>query len=659
MFKMLANRPILLEFDHIHVVQNSDTTQSLEAYRSFSERLRKLQESVFLEKPISENKNQGEKFSIFGRDFAKQLIAALGMQATAGALNSDTSTVCIESKHPKKGARFIISSPRNGDTAIKSEIDTPHLCFSAENLHEFLSLHHDRQGMYALSFSTDSEGLQQIITNYKTLHPKLCVTEHAIHDVSEDGTLSIFEAFAYYLPSGEADRGTRLRFIVRDDGRKEDILPGLKSDNKAIFPEGHVALTSDHWVSNVYDKDQVLGILSDVLGFSRKVEFDAGQVKAGRASIISTVSGNHVAPYHSREEGTFSQSQVYLPVNTPTSEVGHVPWHLDQMGQGIQHIASRVENVIDVIAHARRLVSLTGEGFGFLKIPATYYGTLDVQCLPVQDEQKQSILTALKKSNLIDSLFVVNLDITPEQINQALELPFYEGVPLTSEEKGQIQKVVSQSRYINLYNLLGDHLTEKEYVEVARNNILVDIHDNDVLFQIFTDRVLMHPHELYSQSKQGLLAKDQDEGPFLEFVSRHCSLRENNTVKPGCGGFGIRNFITLFLSIEMNKALSASATAQAELSQGASQERATVLKKQIEFYQSVVSLYRCQLEESQPLLTSISNCASALARSKDKGLSDISKREEAYQTAKDAFAYSNKVYENKMTLLDKLFNPNS
>ena len=27
------------------------------------------------------------------------------------------------------------------------------------------------------------------------------------------------------------------------------------------------------------------------------------------------------------------------------------------------------------------------------------------------------------------------------------------------------------------------------------------------------------------------------------------------TIKPGCGGFGIRNFLTLFLSIEVSKAM--------------------------------------------------------------------------------------------------------
>jgi len=34
-------------------------------------------------------------------------------------------------------------------------------------------------------------------------------------------------------------------------------------------------------------------------------------------------------------------------------------------------------------------------------------------------------------------------------------------------------------------------------------------------------------------------------------------------MRPGCGGFGIRNFLTLFLSIEVNKAMSDLAAARA------------------------------------------------------------------------------------------------
>jgi hypothetical protein len=52
-------------------------------------------------------------------------------------------------------------------------------------------------------------------------------------------------------------------------------------------------------------------------------------------------------------------------------------------------------------------------------------------------------------------------------------------------------------------------------------------------------------------------ARTGDEAPFLEFIQRVCKecrdgrCCEGVPVKPGCGGFGIRNFLTLFLSIEV------------------------------------------------------------------------------------------------------------
>ena len=60
-----------------------------------------------------------------------------------------------------------------------------------------------------------------------------------------------------------------------------------------------------------------------------------------------------------------------------------------------------------------------------------------------------------------------------------------------------------------------------------------------------------------SQSLCGALQREAgQESPFLEFIQRVCSECKNTDgscrpIKPGCGGFGIRNFLTLFLSIEV------------------------------------------------------------------------------------------------------------
>ncbi len=48
-----------------------------------------------------------------------------------------------------------------------------------------------------------------------------------------------------------------------------------------------------------------------------------------------------------------------------------------------------------------------------------------------------------------------------------------------------------------------------------------------------------------------MLRNQGEQAPFLEFIQRVCD-KKAIEIKPGCGGFGIRNFLTLFLSIEVS-----------------------------------------------------------------------------------------------------------
>jgi hypothetical protein len=91
-----------------------------------------------------------------------------------------------------------------------------------------------------------------------------------------------------------------------------------------------------------------------------------------------------------------------------------------------------------------------------------------------------------------------------------------------------ILTIISSSRYRNLYSLLGDTVSEEEYLGIVRNQILVDIQGEDLLYQIFTSNVL--------QRNAG------EEAPFFEFIQRVCS---KNVIKPGCGGFGMLLIVLL------------------------------------------------------------------------------------------------------------------
>ena len=163
---------------------------------------------------------------------------------------------------------------------------------------------------------------------------------------------------------------------------------------------------------------------------------------------------------------------------------------------------------------------------------------------------------------------------------------------------------VENARYNHLKDLLGDRLLDEDLLRIVRNQILIDIQGNDILYQIFTRCILQD--------------QPDHEAPFLEFIQRVCdtpatasgapspTTRANSNnkqrkkkkkgIKPGCGGFGIRNFLTLFLSIEVAKALRMREEGQAEgdrLKENAGHAMFTALTK--------------QLEESNPVLTSISD----------------------------------------------------
>lgn len=153
-------------------------------------------------------------------------------------------------------------------------------------------------------------------------------------------------------------------------------------------------------------------------------------------------------------------------------------------------------------------------------------------------------------------------------------------------KKESIVEVILRSRYSNMYSLLGDSLSEETFLSIVRNQILVDVQGSDLLFQIFTSNIL--------QRNPG------DESPFLEFIQRVCSVSTEDDkpikMKAGCGGFGIRNFLTLFLSIEVGKAM-------LDLSQARTANDADAAA----LAQRKVDIFTDQLNEANPILTEISD----------------------------------------------------
>jgi len=380
----------------------------------------------------------------------------------------------------------------------------------------------------------------------------------------------------------------------------------------AVFDGVSLPAYCDHWVSNVVSREGFLETLEQTLGFTPKVDFNAGVVAAGEAQIESTVMGNASALATTDPlEALADRGQVFLPTNNALSEVGHVHWYLEELGQGIQHVASRVQSLPQYVERANTYRKITGEGFSFLNIPRTYYGLLEPHLLTrggvdgellgeckagLSDSQAADVVRLLAAASLLDAAGAVDLEASDAALAEVLQGATWLG---TSDQTllPMVLRVVRRSIYVNLWKLMRDQLSEETYLSIVRNKILIDVQGDDVLMQIFTGLIL--------QRKPGT------EAPFLEFIQRVCAQSADGTdsctpIRPGCGGFGIRNFLTLFLSIEVSKSMHDRDSAA---SSGAA--------KEADYHNERVELFTKQLVESNPILTLISDCMTAEGKALD------------------------------------------
>jgi hypothetical protein len=289
-----------------------------------------------------------------------------------------------------------------------------------------------------------------------------------------------------------------------------------------------------------------------------------------------------------------------------------------------------VENLVDFVERCNCMREVTGEGFSFLKIPRSYYGILTPGYLQAQTgisfDVAVVIVESCKRRNIVAIDGAVDLDISWEGLSAVLESEHWSSVQEAAynEKKESIQEAILSSRYCNLYSLLRHHVSEPAYLGIVRNEVLVDVQGDDILYQIFTCKILHR--------------NAADEAPFLEFIQRVCSEGESEDgcpmkIKPGCGGFGsvvvgnvvatkgppsptspfslflsflvfvlkcpvcsIRNFLTLFLSIEVSKAM----REVAEEKLKGDDARASLAEHR-------VNCFTNQLNDSNPILTEISN----------------------------------------------------
>ena len=344
-----------------------------------------------------------EEFVPQGRDVVKQLLSGLGFRVTGKRMaDSNTRSVLVTTKDPN-GVKIVVTS-LGGD----SERDQ-YSHFDASNVQRFFDSHLNRQGIAVLAFEVTSGSIDTIHSRYMEMHPKL-VTPQGIQ-AYENGT-KVLEVYAYY----------------QGDVRESDADCGTD----AVFDSSSQAAYCDHWVSNVVSRTGFIDTLEDVLQFTPKVDFNAGVVAAGEAQIESTVTGND-SPLSTTEmeRALRDQSQVYLPINNALSEVGHVHGFLEEIGQGIQHVASRVNDLPSFVQRGNDYRKITGEGLTFLNIPRSYYGVL----MESQFDRIIGPLTARAVMNVCESTQItsdegaVDLELTRDDISTLARQQYARRVP--------------------------------------------------------------------------------------------------------------------------------------------------------------------------------------------------------------------------------------
>mmetsp|Transcript_25550 Transcript_25550/g.59998 ORF Transcript_25550/g.59998 Transcript_25550/m.59998 type:complete len:509 (-) Transcript_25550:1798-3324(-) len=502
-----------VSYSHVHLYV--DHLQSLPTYKKFEDVLNKFSEdcesntTATLEHKIHHwnqltgSDNKDKEFVAHQRDIVQQLLAGFNFRITGArypglrsddgveSIKTNSRSVLVTSKDPN-GIQILVTAAVDNEEA--SGNDAFHH-FDANRVKHFMGSHGNRQGIAALAFLVDN--VESVHERYNLSHPKL-VAHYESYADENCNIVKVLEVYAYYkghnettsVEEREADTGTILRFMQIPSGREDKSLPGLVRQ-KAQFSQHSVAAYSDHWVSNVISRTEFLDVLKDTLDFNPKVDFNAGVVAAGEAQIESTVTGNSSQLLTTdKNEVLRDQGQVFLPINNALSEVGHVHLFLRELGQGIQHVASRVRDLVSFVHAANEQRMITGEGFTFLNIPRSYYGTLTLADIEkvVSKKSAAGIWSAMEAARLVETDGAVDLKISEQDLEKVLvdNLPESQFADFHSN-KADVTKAILTSRFKNLYSLLGDHLGDDSYLGIVRNKVLVDIQGEDLLLQIFSE----------------------------------------------------------------------------------------------------------------------------------------------------------------------------
>lgn len=167
--------------------------------------------------------------------------------------------------------------------------------------------------------------------------------------------------------------GDVVHSFLNRDKFKGHFLPNFKRLNQPGDSLGLVEV--DHCVGNVElgKMNEWARFYEEVLGFRQLVSFDDKDISTEYTALMSKVMTN-------------GNMRVKFPINEPApgKKRSQIDEYLEFFGgPGVQHVAIRTDDIVHTVSRLRH------RGIDFLRVPPTYYETLEARVGKIDEDVKE------------------------------------------------------------------------------------------------------------------------------------------------------------------------------------------------------------------------------------------------------------------------------
>ena len=286
-------------------------------------------------------------------------VYVMGFQSLAKGKNSHTQTEIVTTGYRDNPIIIIVSSPLSRESPV----------------YKFLQLH--PSGVRDVAFR---------VKNIETIVSKISnILNKKVNKIKQknypQGNLKWTQIIS---------ENNLVHSLIERQGKTPILPDDWIQQNQAILPKKRYFLGWDHIVLNVgkNELESTTKWYKQILGFEKKQSFI---IETPQSGLYSQVMFHPI-------------SGIQFPINEPLSDNSQIQEFLNiNKGPGIQHIALRTNNIIEVIKN------LNHKGMKFLKVPQTYYENLLEKGLNLNfdDQEWQKIV---KQHILLDQEYQPNRD---------------------------------------------------------------------------------------------------------------------------------------------------------------------------------------------------------------------------------------------------------